>query len=511
MIRLVSILLVACTALWPSQNVGLIGRSVPSGSVAVIPTLAIPTATTQTSAPTTYVNGTVDTTNRTVPAVSVPSAVNASFQDTSFGRTIYRISNASTGSRLNTSHMLPSSEVSAAWGRNSDRFYLVETDGVSEYFTFNAATTTATYQYDLPFNTEPSFSRVTGNIIYGVSGWQILAYNTDTRTSTVIYDISVSDPSCAVSGHFVGAVMTSASAPERVSIAYCGTSQDRHYHVVVLDAATPSNRLIMDTMAGTINGVTVPTLTSVGQMTLHALGIDQSGQYVILYPPNANNPLGIYGIPPWGQVVIWDTHTGVVSNLPVSPNGAGHVAWGYGVFVNQDNCCGITWDAYEYAYRAVTSLSSPTAVVSPISPSETYLDTHPSWTNARSDAVTPFVDATYRYDEDIAANLDTDPSARLNTAAWRIVDNEVVSVSPSTGTIYRWCHHFANIYVDSWVSGQSQQEFWYEPIPQVSPDGRWILFDSNMGKVLGSDAHPADSQMSFRVDTFLIDTSLAHS
>lgn len=462
-------------------------------------TLTAPVVTTQTQAPVSYPYARTDKTAIPVPTVVVPSDVNAIFKDISFDRTIKRITNGTTGSSSSQgcAHKTPSSEVSSAWGRNSDRFYTLATKGTVEYFTLDTTTGNATYVRDLPFTTEPTFSRVQPSIIYGVTGFKILSYDTDTTAQTVIFDLAVIDPTYAVSGLYMGSLQSSASNPERITCFYGGSSQDKFFRVCVFEPANPSNRLILDTLAMTINGVAVSMLP----FHVHAVGLDQSGRYVIVFPTQTdiNN-----GVP---QTYVWDTTTATLTGITVS--GQGHACEGYGVHINKDTSTGEQWDAIQWQYRSLADVAHTTNIINPIIlPRETYMSDHGQWNNARADAVTPFVSGTYRFHEDIPQNLSTDASARGNTIPWRPCDNEIISVHPTTGVIYRWGHHFACIYADSWVEGQSELTFWYEPIPQISPDGRWILFDSNMEKTLGLDVGSKDPQQAHRTDVFLIDTSI---
>jgi hypothetical protein len=43
------------------------------------------------------------------------------------------------------------------------------------------------------------------------------------------------------------------------------------------------------------------------------------------------------------------------------------------------------------------------------------------------------------------------------------------------GCVYRFCHHQS-------IGGD--QDFWNQPIGNVSPDGRWAIFTSNWGQTL---------------------------
>lgn len=458
-----------------------------------IPTLSAPTVAPQTTAPSSYSNAVVDTVVRTVPSVTVPPNVNDTFLDPSFGRVIHRITNANTGTTANLSHRTPSSEQACAWGCNSDRFYGVTTKGTVEYFTIDALGV-ATYVKNLPFTSEPTFSRVSPSIIFGVVGFKIIAYDTDTNTQSTLFDLALVDPTYTANGLVMGSTQSSASTPERLTVFYGGTSQDKHFRVCVFNAANVANRLILDTQAMTINGVPVTMLAC----HIHAIGLDQSGRYVLVYTtqPDINA-----GVP---QTYVWDTTLGTLTGLTVA--GQGHACDGYGVHINKD--VQGTWDAIQWQYRSLANVAHPTNVIqSVLRPEVVYESDHGAWNNARADAVTPFGTGVYRFHEDTSRNLSTDPNQRLNTVPWRACDNEILSVHPTTGVISRWCHHFADVYTDDGTNFGSGASFWYQPIPQVSPDGRYILWDSNMLKTLGTDAGSKDTTQQHRTDLFLVDTT----
>src|SRR6185503_310865 len=63
--------------------------------------------------------------------------------------------------------------------------------------------------------------------------------------------------------------------------------------------------------------------------------------------------------------------------------------------------------------------------------------------------------------------------------------------------VWRFAHHRSNVTADGNPAGLY---FWYQPIANVSPDGRWILFTSNWEKTLGTDA----AEGTFRQDAFLV-------
>ena len=131
--------------------------------------------------------------------------------------------------------------------------------------------------------------------------------------------------------------------------------------------------------------------------------------------------------------------------------------------------------------------STTTDLISPIlTPKEVYLDDHTTWNNARPDALVPVISSTYR----IGAN----------TAPWRAWDDEVVGIDTTGGiggVVYRFAHHRSDSGSDA---DPTTPYFWYEPIANVSPDGRWVLFTSNWEKTLGRDA----AEGTARQDVFVV-------
>ena len=166
---------------------------------------------------------------------------------------------------------------------------------------------------------------------------------------------------------------------------------------------------------------------------------------------------------------------------------SGHDAAGFGYWVNQDCCTSSGWDAAQWQFRSLTDLTRTSDLISPIlATKEVYLADHTSWANARPDALVPVISSTYRFG--------------TNTAAWRAWDDEIIGVDTANGgggLVYRFAHHRSLVGSDA---DSTQPYFWYEPIANVSPDGRWVLFTSNWEKTLGRDA----SEGTFRQDVFVV-------
>jgi len=65
-------------------------------------------------------------------------------------------------------------------------------------------------------------------------------------------------------------------------------------------------------------------------------------------------------------------------------------------------------------------------------------------------------------------------------------------------TVWRFAHHRSLLTPD--VPGTTMVSFWYTPRPNVSRNGRWVIFTSNWEKTLGFD--PGDH--TYRQDVFLV-------
>src|SRR4029079_10284326 len=124
------------------------------------------------------------------------------------------------------------------------------------------------------------------------------------------------------------------------------------------------------------------------------------------------------------------------------------------------------------------SLSAPLGtrdLVQPvITPKEVLLADHPTWNNAQPDRLVPFISALYRYG--------------ANDVAWRPWDDEIVAIQTDVpadagAEVWRLAQHRSDVRNDN---DAAQFSFWYTPRPNVSSDGRWVLFTTNWEKTLGT-------------------------
>jgi len=266
-----------------------------------------------------------------------------------------------------------------------------------------------------------------------------------------------------------------------------GPSQDRHFYALWFSTDGSGTRKLLNTLTSTLNGV--PTNVPLN-FRLHSASIDRSGRFVFLYPTTVDLAAPRHA----SQVYVWDTDVDTFTALTSggadgSPatHSAGHDAPGYGYSVNHDCCVSTSWDAGQWEMRRLDAPLVAWDLVSPVlTPQEIYLSDHPTWNNARPDALVPFIDGTFRYGN--------------NPAPWRAWDDEIIGVQtdvPNGATVWRYAHHRSVVGSEA---DASVPYFWYEPRPNVSRDGRWVIFTSNWEKTLGTDPGTNTS----RQDVFLL-------
>jgi hypothetical protein len=440
------------------------------------------------------------------PAVPAMGPAGTTIQDPTFGTSITRITDGNVRpGYLNRSFRTPSGTHSLAWSAAGTKFYVVSTDGTIIPFTFDPAThsarriqptSTGEGGLVLRFYLEPQFSFVNDSVVYGsYSGAgttlrTIDKYDFSTGLYTTIFNLDAVQT--GLTGTFVGGLGSSAGPNERILAFFGGTAQDKHHFVVIFDVNNPSNYQVLDTLTSTLNGQPAPITLN---FSLHHATIDRSGRYVVLYPTAAD----MAGARHASQMYVWDTATNAMTPLTADAHPYGHDAFGYGVSINQDCCTSTTWDAAQWQFR---TLSTPTLshdlIATVLSPKETSLADHPSWNNARSDRQVPYVSGLYRYG--------------TNTSAWRAWDDELVAIQTDApagtdATVWRFAHHRSDVRNDL---DATTTYFWYEPRPNISPDGHWALFTSNWEKTLGTDPG-GDAGGSFRQDVFLLELTSSDS
>jgi hypothetical protein len=457
----------------------------------------VPTAPATPSSVASY-NAISDRNTYTKPPLPSLGAAGYSFTDPIFRSKMLRVTDGQTRPGMtNRSFRVPSNAHLAAWNASSNTFYVISNDGTVIPYAFDATTMTASRLggtttdnggLTLAFYVEPQFSTVRPNLIYGaISGTNnrtIASYDFSSNSYSTIVNL---DTIVAGLSGYVGGILSGGTSGENLLTFFGGGAQDQHYYALWTPLANLGARKLLNTVASTINGT--PTATALN-FHLHSAQIDKSGRFVFLYPTGVDLAAPRYA----AQVYVWDTTTDVVTALTsgghdgsLAMHPSGHDAAGYGESVNQDCCTSGSWDAAQWQFRELTALDQTSDLISPtLATKEIYLADHTSWNNAQPNSRRPVISSTYRYG--------------TNTAPWRAWDDEIIAIDTTNGgggAVWRFAHHRSNIGSDA---DPTSPYFWYEPIANVSPDGKWVVFTSNWEKTLGTDS----SEGTFRQDVFMV-------
>jgi hypothetical protein len=484
----------------------MLGQSIAAGRAFVVLVLIVTSAHAQSTVPNTY----YAVSNRNVypkPAVPVLGAAGWRFSDPTFASRMLRVTDGNTRPGFpGRSYSSPSAAHQLAWNATSDRFYVRSLDGWFIPYNFDPLTMTASRIQPtgtgdggllIQSHVEPQFSFRASNIIYAATRDQtatdghdypvIHSYNFTTGAYDILLNLrpyTEIDPEFpSARDTYAGALSSSATVPEKVSVMFNAGNQDRHYKVAVFEVAAASASLvILNTLASTVTRNGVPAPTSPLGFRLHHGWIDQSGQWVVLAPTN--------GVP--AHFVVWNLANDTFT--PVTTRPFGHDALGYGWQVNQDCCAsGAQFDGAQWQLRSLSTPQTSVDLINPmLSPRQTYIADHTSWNNAQPDRRVPILSGLYRYYKNT-----------LNTTPWRPWDDEIVAIQTDAAAgarVWRFAHHRSNITMD--VPGDGTY-FWYQPHANISPNGRWALFTSNWEKTLGT-AVGGEAEGIYRTDVFIV-------
>jgi len=454
------------------------------------------------AAPPSVYDAIVDRAPRAKGAVPALAGAGFAFADPVFGTTMMRVTDGTMRPAAPArSYRTPSSTQTNAWSADGRYFYTVSTDGTIVPFAFDAAAMRASRLQPsadgdggltLRFFNEPTFSYVRPGVAYGTysgPGSNLRSVDEyDFQSGQYLQLLNLDALVAGLTGTYTGGLGASGGSTERLFAFFGGTSQDRHFYLVVFDRASPSKRLLVNTKASTVNGQ--PTNVPLN-FSIHAAAIDRSGRYVTVYPTGGDLQAPRSAAPAY----VWDTLTNSFTPTPLGASrSGGHDAYGFGYRVNQDCCTASTWDAAQWQLRSLATPLATFDLIAPVLlPKEIYLADHPSWHNAQEDRLVPFVDANYRYG--------------ANQTAWRAWDEEIFAVQTDAAgggaSVWRFAHHRSAVADDV---DPSRISFWYTPRVNVSPDGRWALFTSNWEKTLGTDPR-AEAGGRFRQDVFMVELS----
>src|SRR6185503_1742782 len=157
----------------------------------------------------------------------------------------------------------------------------------------------------LQFFNEPTFSYLVPGLAYatyngpGSNLRSVDQYDFETGQYTQLLNLDSLAPNLA--GTITGGLGVSAGPVERLIAFFGGTSQDKHFYLVVFDRNNPANRHVVDTLASTVDGIPTGTLLN---FRIHAANIDRSGRFVVIYPTSADLKAPRLAPP----VYVWDTY-----------------------------------------------------------------------------------------------------------------------------------------------------------------------------------------------------------
>jgi len=416
-----------------------------------------------------YAHACQDREPRAKPALPQLGPAGFAFHDPAFGTPMLRVTDETMGG---SSFRVPSNAHLAAFNADSTKFIVCGQTGVKA-FAYDGTTARAIADVqmasaDVKTQGEPCWSRRDPNVLYTLGGqWgrtiqavtllgEGNAQTTDLLDlDTLGLDLGFDDATRT----YVGGIITS---DDSIVVFFGGTGQDKHHYIGQMPIGGTTFTTLVDTQ----------TLGPLACL-LHSAAVDLSGQYLALYPTGAQ---------PY-QTIFIDVSTQVAAPVTVSPGG--HDALGYGWQVNADSGTA-AWDAAQWQLRPLDALDNRRDLIDPVlTPKVVYLSEHSTWNNAVIDRSVPVISSTFRFNDE--------------SAPWRALDDEVIAIeTEGPSTVYRFCHHRSDSRDEE---NSASTYFWYQPIANVSPCGRFALVTSNWEKTLGAD--PADPGRS-RQDVFLV-------
>lgn len=467
--------------------------------------------------PLSYPLGRTDRTAFPKPPLPTIGPAGSTFVDPLANLTVRRITDRNT--EAGVSYRTPSDLQLRAWNADGTMFYLVNTWGSVRLFDFNKTAGTATLRVDssgapvnFPFQGEPDWHPTEPTVLVGSLDTgtvvQIIAFDVNARTQTVILDlqtlttVNLEQPvrtysrSCEIS-----------KSGTRVCAIFAGAGQDLDHLAVALDlTTTPPTPHVLDTLAGTLDGVALPVIPGLQwNWHLHAAWLDHSGRYLSLATTAADLAITTKHLPP---IAYWDLQTNTITPAPAAAILGGHISCGYGTQVNQASGGSVLntppdYAAAQWQFAALATPAMQTALIDPLlDPGELYCDGHTSWHNAQPTLAAPFVAGLYRYTFAGGPNP-PDPT-------WFPGDGEILAVQPTApATVWRFVQHRTDPRWSTVINGvltadpTQSNYFWASPRPQGSLDGEWVLFTSNMEQSLGIDPH-AEPGGSAAQDVFLV-------
>ncbi len=364
---------------------------------------------------------------------------------------------------------------------NSDdtRFIVRQSGSQWIAFNFDAATFTAGPIMDgsdplvVPLQV-PWFSYQDPNVVYGASwsGIKLQKYDFAARRTSTVVDLAAVKPgTTGVAG------LVSVSKNERIAASFGGPGQDNLADEIVYDVNTGDYKIlemrtgqVYNSQTGTYRNVqfgvngTMYKFQDYPKAGVHSSTIDGSGRYVVL---------AVHGNDahwPAKQAIVWDTQSDTFACI--DHNADGHYDIGYGYLGGVDGSFSAGW--------VKVDLHNANATIS-LNPGTSGYDfrSHYMWNNTTAtNPLTPLFAST--------------GALNSNHVPWT---DEIIGISTSSpkGLVYRFTKTHM-IY---------DPKDWYAEVRgNISPDGRFFIFDSNWDDTLGTDPHYHDN---YRHDVFIVD------
>lgn len=436
------------------------------------------------------------------PTLPVLGAAGFQFTEPTFGSPMIRVTDRNTGSSLlsgqvDHSWSPPSAVSQRGWNSNATKFYGINRNGSVLLFNFNT-TTYAVSERELlggGMFGEPSFSQTNPNYLYGAGGnnhklCKRADFSTSPATYTTVFDAEVLIPALSVGDTYLYGGFTT---DNDVFLGTAGGSnQDLMQYVIWYPLNDPSSKKILNTRTRTEMFKTY----GVGP-TLHAAQPDMSGRYVLLRVSDAQQLDGNIHRSDWAYV--WDTTLDTITEITASADG--HYTLGYGFMVNQAIVAGHPYDNMQWVKRDLATPNIVTELITPLLTPQ-YLMSEDHTSLCASHAANPYVSAVSLTYRDWDGPYAVDPNR--NTEANRAWNEEIIKIPTDGGggPVRRFGFHRTLSWPEPLARRGGITEFYATPLFNVSPDGKFCLFNSNWEHSLGLCAHDYDPTI-HRTDMFI--------
>jgi len=427
-----------------------------------------------------------------LPANLNPPRVNQVFSDPDFGSRMVRVTDAGSagqepGKSWTTNSSAEQNEWSKADSSGSYKFYVISEGNVDVVRSFDPVTMKSTAVRGAEdglreINGGGSWSFTDSDVLYG-SEPRTFAFGKITFTRNKAKYSRIFDTSkCAGIGRLDGYTddVSVSSDDRRLMMAENGI-QDAWDRVVVYDQAEKACRF-WNTSTGQVGGALGSRNDPTGTMTpslpafgIHNARMSRDGKWV---------RLTISG----GAMAFWEVDTlnvVVCSGMGTGTGNKGcfgHQVMGYSHSVNNE----ANNDEMQTFYRklSVPVLGDAMELIAPIPDRGAFgHDNHFTWNNVDPEDSAPVCDAQYSEGKG--------NSGAPHLPIRRPWDDEIVCIrTDGTPQVWRFAHHRSN----------ATNGFHSIPIPQISQDGKFILFASDWENSLGTEkGNP------FRYDVFVVE------